>query len=453
MVLPALEALWVGAWLAWLTALGATGLPGTGALVALAAAAAALAWGLQAARVTSGPARAISLAAGLALILVLVHAGAYPRAPLLSAGWLADYGGALLDPGGGRWLLTAVLAALWWRATRSATERHAVDSVRRAAAVGLAALALLAVVAHLTVPVDLGRVLAVGTVGVLVALALAQLDEASLGVEGAGAAVGGHWPWLVLAALGLVGLLVGLLTLGVSLLRPEPLLAVFAPLGILVRDLALAIFGLLFDLVYGLIAGLLQAIMRLWELVLGRSVEPFELLPEEPALGGPEAVAGSPDWLRWLIRLGLLGLLVLGLGWLLSGFRRYNERPDVPQPVERSSGLSFGRLWADALGLVKAAAAAAVAAGRGTARPRGVRALYARVLAQAAALGRPRPAAATPYEHRPAVEAALPGAEQAVARLTEAYVAARYGDREPPAATLRDLEADLRRIQTGSSER
>jgi hypothetical protein len=61
--------------------------------------------------------------------------------------------------------------------------------------------------------------------------------------------------------------------------------------------------------------------------------------------------------------------------------------------------------------------------------------------------GHPRAAPMTPFEYEPEVEAALPAAAAEVVAITDAYVAARYGDRLPSGETLAQLRGRWRAVQ------
>jgi hypothetical protein len=77
-----------------------------------------------------------------------------------------------------------------------------------------------------------------------------------------------------------------------------------------------------------------------------------------------------------------------------------------------------------------------------------VRQIYARLLALAARLGQPRPAAATPYEFLRDLAAVLPGNEADLAVITDAYVCARYGPGGSSDAELMRTQQAWQRVQT-----
>jgi hypothetical protein len=71
-----------------------------------------------------------------------------------------------------------------------------------------------------------------------------------------------------------------------------------------------------------------------------------------------------------------------------------------------------------------------------------VRELYRRLLRLGEALGAPRAVATTPLEHLPSLQHVLEPAD-AVARITGAYLGARYAERETSAAELAEVRAEL----------
>ena len=76
-----------------------------------------------------------------------------------------------------------------------------------------------------------------------------------------------------------------------------------------------------------------------------------------------------------------------------------------------------------------------------------IRRIYAHVGALAADRGYPRLSYQTPYEYLPALERAFPGSREEVARITEAYVAAHYGEVPERPQDLAAVEAAWECIQ------
>jgi hypothetical protein len=78
---------------------------------------------------------------------------------------------------------------------------------------------------------------------------------------------------------------------------------------------------------------------------------------------------------------------------------------------------------------------------------RSIRRVYAAMVALAAERGYPRPQARTPFEHLPTLRRAFPGCEREVARITEAYVAAHYGQVPDTRDELQDIQAAWARLR------
>lgn len=76
-----------------------------------------------------------------------------------------------------------------------------------------------------------------------------------------------------------------------------------------------------------------------------------------------------------------------------------------------------------------------------------VRQLYRRLLHWAAAHGWPRPAYQTPYEYLYALEQALPESREALHRITQYYVSARYGLSPPSEEELRQLRQSWHQVK------
>jgi hypothetical protein len=83
---------------------------------------------------------------------------------------------------------------------------------------------------------------------------------------------------------------------------------------------------------------------------------------------------------------------------------------------------------------------------------RSVRRIYAAMTALATERGYPRPAARTPYEHRPTLCQAFPGCEVQVELITEAYVAVHYGDVPETGAELQEIRACWGRLREAVQE-
>jgi|GEM_PF-1023242 len=76
-----------------------------------------------------------------------------------------------------------------------------------------------------------------------------------------------------------------------------------------------------------------------------------------------------------------------------------------------------------------------------------IRRIYAALVARAAALGLPRRAAETPYEFLPRLEQKLPEHSGDLGALTDAYVAAHYGELDAPLEQVNRVRAAWRRVE------
>ncbi len=83
---------------------------------------------------------------------------------------------------------------------------------------------------------------------------------------------------------------------------------------------------------------------------------------------------------------------------------------------------------------------------------RSIRRIYVAVTALAAERGFPRPQARTPYEHLWALRKAFPGCEKEVERITEAYVAAHYGQVPDTREGLEEIQAAWAEVRLTSRQ-
>ncbi len=179
-----------------------------------------------------------------------------------------------------------------------------------------------------------------------------------------------------------------------------------------------------------------------------------------PAAGGPVVhtpsggAVGLPLQVLAVVVVGLVAaLLVVAVGVVL--YRLVARRVSAELPEEREALEGEGSLLGD-LGALLAAVVRRVRPRRALGEPeppagvREVRRMYAELLARAAERGVPRPTQATPWEFRPALEARV---GEPAGPVTEAYVAARYGGREPGKAERYRLRGLLERSRSPISNR
>jgi hypothetical protein len=76
-----------------------------------------------------------------------------------------------------------------------------------------------------------------------------------------------------------------------------------------------------------------------------------------------------------------------------------------------------------------------------------IRRIYAALIARASALGLPRRVAETPYEFLPRLEQKLPEQRDDLGAITEAYVAAHYGELDAPLEQVNLVRAAWQRVE------
>ncbi|MBN2556514.1 MAG: DUF4129 domain-containing protein [Anaerolineales bacterium] len=165
-------------------------------------------------------------------------------------------------------------------------------------------------------------------------------------------------------------------------------------------------------------------------------------------------LARLPD-LRW-VRPALL--VVLGAAvvvFFLMQIRARREGGREPVVADDELEIVRGRAAVGA-GMAKAlsgqwAALRGRFAGRGRTRPEArIRQIYVELLEMAAELGATRDQSQTPLEYLPVLQAAFAHADEALALITRAYVAVRYGLRQ--AENLREIETAWREVRTSGND-
>ncbi len=291
--LAALDATWVTAWLAWAAAGGLLArAPGWLMCVAVAWLALALARTTAVGFLSRPAGAAVGGLVGLAVI------GAVARIlglglPTLSAG--------ATSAGSGVVVLVVALAFLWWRGARLGLATSSAAAVRRGVLGAAVALSVLALFGRLGTGLNLGPYIVTAFVAALSALALAELEGATV-AGGSTADLGARWVvWVGLAmaaAAGVALLLASVLTLGLAqagLRQAQPVLAVLQPM---LADLA-TIVTMPVAILEWLIRGLMALAMRLFgteEPTIPRgapgAAPPLPVLVGESAPGGLWIVRG-----------------------------------------------------------------------------------------------------------------------------------------------------------------
>jgi hypothetical protein len=263
-------------------------------------------------------------------------------------------------------------------------------------------------------------------------------NQARIGEQGTGTGAGSR------LATGMVAGLLGLTLAASSLLSVDRLMRF---MGLLDRplswltDLFLLIFYRWTILLWAVIGPVLQWLMKRKRPPQQQEPQAMDQGPLQELLKQyreGQAPFDPTPYIKLAVLIGLLAALAI---WLYRLGRR------VPrQRSEEEEHISLGfwaSLLADLKGLLgllrrRPATAGPGAEGGGAEspiHPRDPRALYRRLQAWGASLGRPRLAAETPAHYQAALAGCRPEAAPAVAAVTAAYNQARYGP-EPPAPEM-----------------
>jgi hypothetical protein len=350
-----------------------------------------------------------------------------------------------------------VLLGFWWRALVHAQVPLDRRRIHGLAARSVAAVAVLALVAELTQPVSLGPFVYGAAFCGLVALAGAAILDTRRGQAPGSAELGSTWRITVASwSLGVIALAVGLTALfwrglGIQLLEASRTL--WSRIESLIIA-AVILLGWVGGWMSQAVARLLGPDFALHLMELAQRIQRMLPMPPETPADSARAEAGIA-WLAGALRsLLFLAILVLAATLLLRALRRAGVEADSDVVLgEPEGGPNMQRLGADLRDLVArlAAGARAALAGRG-ARRRGVRALYARLLALLAARGTLRAPATTPDAFLPTAGAALPDAGADITALTAAYVRVRYGEADPDEAQVQALRKTWERIDRAARD-
>lgn len=383
--------------------------------------------------------------------------------------WVYPHGGSrwLTETVGALWALPARLEppafvllwslVLWWRIAVLSSRERGFFSVGLSFRLGLLLLLVEAGVLawgdSTTTQAGL-QVLALYLFWGLWAVSLARADDKAADAPGSAVAL---LSWGRLAQLlALIGLTVGAVY-GVAVwLAPARLWAILHSLdplwALLGWGLSWVLYGLAFALAQVVrgVAFLLAPLVQEFDLaeLLARmdALFPREELAEE----GAGATAPAGPYARWawiLLRLGFLGLLLAALvgGILLFLARARDEAHAIrtdeevgPARFAPEEPLSRLRSWLER----RLRAMARLGGGPGLLSPISVEHIYANLCRMARGRGHPRRPWQPPDGYLPELCRAFPGHEEALVRITQAYMQVHYGDRPLDPETLAQVRRD-----------
>jgi hypothetical protein len=369
------------------------------------------------------------------------------------------------------WMAAMLLIYLWARAIHLADRSVSAESVGFSFRAGVVILIAASFAIRVATGLDVSGFVVPYFFFALVAVALARIEDVKLlpdsgrGDGLAAAPFSGFWigaTVAAVAALVLLGMVVAAFFCGGSL---EQALKWLSPLWMAVvivlaglAALLLALVSWILDLLSidlsGLTQGLEEAMKQLGQMLT--------LKPLEPPVG--TETAARLLWLDVLKATVAIGipLLIVSLVLLLT-WRRLRQGRQADQANEARESLWSARAMASGLqamlrgGLDRLADLAGLL-GRFGPTTRflaavSIRHIYANLVRMAANAGYPRRQAQTPYEYLGTLREALPGSEEDVTVITEAYIQAHYGQLPDTLEELQRIRACWERVRTRGTKK
>ncbi len=379
----------------------------------------------------------------------------YPQTALLDPAWMLEFLRNLQQGDPSREILIFLsVTFFWWRGLALAQRRLNSGNVAFRFRLGLVTLAITITVGGFILPWPLHRFVFVYFFFSLLGIGLARAEEVGQQYGGQHSPFNLGW----LATLVTAALIVLLLAAGAAAsMTGESIGRILTPLWTAAR-LVVAV------LVY-VLACILYGVMTLLFAIIGRiGIEGFDFTPRSlPSIEPPqqpEQLPLSPEQLALTRTVGALGGLLLLLLIVAFSLRRLRARAGRSRGDERESvweGIHLRRSLRDLLlrgrrGLDEATAALGRSfLGRFLAAMT-IRRIYAHTSALAAERGYPRAPHETPYEYRPTLERAFPSSCQEIDRITEAYVAAHYGQVPEKPEELEKVRAAWESIRAAAAQ-
>ncbi len=184
--------------------------------------------------------------------------------------------------------------------------------------------------------------------------------------------------------------------------------------------------------------------------------------PHNLPAGKPQPVHAAPAWLPIVLRVGgylLLAALIISIAFFIVAalYKQWQENHIIEETHSTLAGENAadggsGSFWADRREKLRrlweqlrylrngAELLAAIS----------IRNIYANVTRLAAEQGYPRQPAETPYEYLLSLQQAFPSQQDALCRITEAYVRVEYGHIPTDRGTLATLRRDWQHIKEGN---
>lgn len=392
---------------------------------------------------------------GLGMLLsgvVVVHQLLYTRVGFWNPAWLSGvFRGLRGDQLSLDIIVFVLVLFLWWRGLVLAQRRLESDMLVARFRSGLMMLAITTVVSGAILPMPPDQfVFGYFFVGLL-GIALARAEEVGRQYGGSQSPFGLGW----MAILVSVSLVILLLAAGVAiLLTGENVSRFIDPIWEVQR----VILTFLTYILLFVLSWVGNAVLEFLEGMFGdldlRGLE--RVLTPPAGLGLPEQAGQSPftpEQLALAKAVGVIGVLVFVV--LVIALRRLRVRAGRRHDEDRESVWREGDLrsaWRDLLqgGRRRLGEMADVLSHSRLGRAFAVltiRRIYAHTSALAEALGYPRAPHETPYEYQATMEQAFPEHCEEVARITQAYVVAHYGEAPDRPEDLEAIRVAWERIR------
>jgi len=362
------------------------------------------------------------------------------------------------------WVAVMSLIYLWARGIHLARRSLSLRSVGFSFRSGVVILIVAAVFLHFLTDLDAsGLVIAYFSFS-LVAVALARIEEVSQMPNSTRSGFSGFWIGSTLATVGLLVLLgMGLalffygggLQQVIDWLWPVVVAVVMILVGIGVLFLAIieALLAFLPVDLSSLVEGFRQVLESLSEAL---SILTFPLLEDSNLDTRPPILDAAHVVLAIGIPLAIVGLVLL-LTWYRQWRAGRTGRDESRESTFSTGALARGLRAALEDGLARLGELAGLVdrfgVGSRFLAALSVRRIYANVVRLATEAGYPRARSQTPYEYLGVLRRALPGRQEEVLAITEAYVAAHYGQVPDTRDELDHLRACWQRIRAEGIEK
>jgi hypothetical protein len=393
------------------------------------------------------------LLAGFLLLSILFFWRFHVAASVAGLDWLVQPFTRLVDELAvmpGEWIAAFSLVFFWARGIALARRSLSAESVAFSFRLGIVLLAGVALVAHVLADQEISGFIAAYFFFALAAVALARVEEVGSLPNSSPAGFGGFWVGSTVAAVAglvLVGLVVAAFFYGGGLeqvlrwLQPVWLVLgmAIAAAGALVLLLAERLLALLSIDIGAIGEGFREMLRRLGELATVATPTP----PPGASQSRPPLLAAT----QVIVTVGLpllVTLVVVLVTW--QRLRRARREPGTDAHESLLSARAVARNLLDLLragrdrlgelaGLVDRLGASSRFLSAIS-----IRRIYANLVRLATRAGYPRAATQTPFEYLETLYEALPGREAEVRCITQAYVAAHYGQ-------VPDTREELQRIR------